>query len=31
VWVWTRFGLRDAGRRRAFVRSGRLAIASEGV
>jgi hypothetical protein len=30
-WVWSRFGLRDPERRRAFVRTGRLAIAREGV
>jgi hypothetical protein len=26
-WVWLRFGLRDADRRRTFVRTGRLTIA----
>jgi hypothetical protein len=26
-WVWTRFGLRDAARRDALARSGRLSIA----
>ena len=26
-WVWMRFGLRDRARRRAFLRTGRLAIA----
>jgi hypothetical protein len=29
-WTWTRFGLRDPARRRAFLRTGRLAI-KEGV
>ena len=28
-WVWTRFGLRDAERRDALARSGRLSIAGE--
>jgi hypothetical protein len=28
-WVWSRFGLRDEIRRRALVRTGRLAIAGE--
>ena len=28
-WTWSRFGLRDAARRRALVRSGRLTIAVE--
>jgi hypothetical protein len=28
-WVWSRFGLRDEVRRRAFVQTGRLAIAGE--
>jgi hypothetical protein len=28
-WTWTRFGLRDAARRRDFVRAGRLTIAVE--
>jgi hypothetical protein len=31
VWVWTRFGLRDPVRRRAFMRTGRLAITHGGV
>jgi hypothetical protein len=26
-WVWVRFGLRDADRRRVFLRSGRLVVA----
>jgi len=28
-WTWTRFGLRDAVRRRAFVHTGRLAIVGD--
>lgn len=28
-WAWSRFGLRDGARRRAFVRTGRLAIADQ--
>ena len=28
-WTWSRFGLRDATRRRALVRSGRLSIAAD--
>ena len=30
-WVWTRFGLRDADRRRSLARDGRLTIAGEVV
>ena len=30
AWTWSRFGLRDATRRRALVRTGRLTIAGEG-
>jgi hypothetical protein len=29
-WTWTRFGLRDAGRRRVFWRTGRLTIVGTG-
>jgi len=28
-WTWVRFGLRDADRRRTFIRTGRLTIAAE--
>jgi hypothetical protein len=30
-WAWTRFGLGDPARRRAFLRTGRLVIVGEGV
>ncbi len=30
-WTWTRFGLRDPVRRRAFLRTGRLTISEEAV
>ena len=30
-WTWSRFGLRDATRRREFLRSGRLTIVGEGA